>query len=96
MTNFTFVLSPFGIGMDCHRTWEALALGLYPILHSSELDPMFRDLPVLIVKAWSQVTRERLDTFLKEQEGKPKTVPEKLFLKYWVQKINLFRTAPVE
>ena len=93
---YAFVASPWGGGLDCHRTWEALALGLYPILHSSELDSMFRDLPVLIVKAWSQVTRERLDAFLKEQEGKPKGVPEKLFLKYWVQKINLFRTAPVE
>ena len=29
---FTFVLSPFGNGMDCHRTWEALSLGSIPII----------------------------------------------------------------
>ena len=90
---YAFVASPWGGGLDCHRTWEALALGCYPILHSSELDHMFRDLPVLIVKAWSDVTQERLDAFLKEQEGRSKAVPEKLFLKYWTHKINLFRTA---
>ena len=88
---YAFVASPWGGGLDCHRTWEALALGCYPILHSSELDHMFRDLPVLIVKSWSDVTQERLDAFLKDQEGKPKGVPEKLFLKYWTDKINLFR-----
>ena len=92
---YVFVASPWGGGLDCHRTWEALALGLYPILHSSGIDPMFRDLPVLIVNSWSEVTRERLDAFLKEQEGKPKGVPEKLFLKYWTDKINLYRCAPV-
>jgi hypothetical protein len=88
---YAFVASPWGGGLDCHRTWEALALGCYPILHSSELDPMFRDLPVLIVKAWSDVTQERLDAFLKDQEGKPKGVPEKLFLNYWMDKINRFK-----
>jgi len=92
---YAFVASPWGGGLDCHRTWEALALGCYPILHSSELDHMFRDLPVLIVKAWSDVTQERLDAFLKEQEGRSKAVPEKLFLKYWTHKINLFKGAPV-
>ena len=93
---YAFVASPWGGGLDCHRTWEALALGLYPILHSSELDPMFQDLPVLIVKTWSDITRERLDAFLKDQEGKPKGVPEKLFLKYWTDKIKLWKNAPVK
>ena len=90
---FTFVASPWGGGLDCHRTWEALALGCYPILHSSELDPMFRDLPVLIVKSWSEVTQERLDAFLKEQEGKSKKIPEKLTLKYWTYMINLYKSV---
>jgi hypothetical protein len=92
---YAFVASPWGNGLDCHRTWEALALGCYPILHSSYLDPMFLDLPILIVTAWSEVTRERLDAFLKDQEGTPKAVPEKLRLKYWTDKINLFKGSTV-
>ena len=53
-----FVLSPMGGGYDCHRTWEALCLGCIPIVKSSGLDPLYADLPVLIVKNWSDVTRE--------------------------------------
>jgi hypothetical protein len=55
-----FTLSPFGVGYDCHRTWEALMLGSVPIIHTSPLDPLFDDLPVLIVEDWSEVTPERL------------------------------------
>jgi hypothetical protein len=29
--NYSFVISPPGHGLDCHRTWEALALGCIPI-----------------------------------------------------------------
>lgn len=29
--NYAFVISPPGHGLDCHRTWEALALGCIPI-----------------------------------------------------------------
>jgi hypothetical protein len=91
---YIFVVSPWGGGIDCHRTWEALALGCVPILRSSELDPMFKDLPVLIVNSWSEVTRERLDAFLKDYVPQEK-IPEKLTLKYWVDKINLYRNMPV-
>jgi len=91
---YAFVVSPWGGGIDCHRTWEALALGCVPILRSSELDHMFKGLPVLIVTSWSEVTRERLDAFLKEHKSSEE-LPEKLTLKYWVNKIHLFKGAPV-
>ena len=32
LSNYAFVLSPFGCGMDCHRTWEAICLGSIPIV----------------------------------------------------------------
>ena len=37
---YTFVLSPRGAGLDCHRTWEILLLGAIPIVQSSPLDEM--------------------------------------------------------
>ena len=67
---FAFVLSPMGGGYDCHRTWEALCLGCIPIVKSSGLDPLFYDLPVLIVKNWTDVTRELLDRTIKLFNGK--------------------------
>ena len=52
----SFVLSPHGGGYDCHRTWEALALGCIPIVKSSPIDRVFERLPVLIVQNWSDVS----------------------------------------
>jgi hypothetical protein len=55
-----FVLSPRGRGADCYRTYEALYLGSFPIVRTSSLDSLFADLPVLIVKDWSELTQELL------------------------------------
>lgn len=52
---FMFVVSPEGIGMDCHRTWEAILLGCVPIIKRNALSSLFVDLPVLIVEDWSEV-----------------------------------------
>ena len=59
MSQYTFVLSPFGIGMDCHRTWEALCLGCIPIICAPNFKELFKDLPLLIVNNWTDIT-ERL------------------------------------
>jgi hypothetical protein len=56
----SFVLSPQGNGMDCHRTWEALALNTIPIVRSSFLDPLFENLPVMIVEDWRAIDEEAL------------------------------------
>jgi len=78
MIQYMYVLSPHGNGLDCHRTWEALALGCIPIIKSSTLDPLFKGLPVLIVKSWSDITQELLDQFQPDRSQL-----EKLELKYW-------------
>ena len=59
-SQFAFVVSPHGNGLDCHRTWEALILGCIPIVKTSGLDPLYKDLPVLIVNDWTEVTQEKL------------------------------------
>lgn len=56
MTQYAFVLSPFGNGMDCHRTWEALLCGCIPIVRSNVFKELFEDLPVLIVDKWEDIT----------------------------------------
>lgn len=37
VSNSKYVLSPPGNGLDCHRTWEAVALGAIPIVQSSSI-----------------------------------------------------------
>ena len=77
-----FVLSPRGNGLDCHRTWEALYLGSVPIVESSALDPLFENLPVLIIKNWEEINEEMLNNFYEKTKNE-KFQKEKLFMQYW-------------
>jgi len=86
MKEYKFIVSPFGNGYDCHRTWEALILGCIPIIKSSGLDPMFEGLPVMIVKSWADITRERLDSFIAD-----KSQMEKITMRFWVERLNSIR-----
>lgn len=86
-SEFAFVISPHGNGLDCHRTWEALCLGCIPIMKSSPLDPLFADLPVLIVQSWSDVSlRLMYDVvqLFREREFNYR----KLELGYWMEMIR--------
>jgi GR25 family glycosyltransferase involved in LPS biosynthesis len=88
---YAFVLSPHGNGLDCHRTWEALALGCIPIVKKSPIDKLYKELPVLIVNEWKDVSQKLLEeTVINFQ--KMKFNYERLTLKYWLNKINLFKT----
>lgn len=84
---YAYVVSPNGYGYDCHRTWEALCLGCIPIVKTSIMDPLFTDLPVLIVKDWDDITEELLQNTINVFENKQMKM-EKLSLKYWIDKIR--------
>lgn len=80
--NFSFVLSPHGNGLDCHRTWEALVLGCIPIVKSSDIDELYEDLPVLIVNDWKDITENLLKNTLDNFKNKQFNY-NKLTLNYW-------------
>lgn len=90
MTNYSFVFSPYGNGPDCHRHWEVLSVGCIPIIKTFGSDKMFEDLPVLIVKEWSDVNQELLESTI-ESFKKTTFNYDKLLLKYWV---DLFSCPP--
>lgn len=92
MVKYAFVLSPHGNGLDCHRTWEALALGSIPIVKSSSLDALYEGLPVLIVKDWSDVSLELLQQTIKNFKSKQFNY-DKLTLAYWRDQL---KSAAVE
>ena len=83
MVRYKFVFSPYGNGLDCHRHWELMCLGCIPIMQSIGSNEMFKDLPVLVIDKWSDLTREMLDSFKHE-----KINYNKLFLKYWVDQFS--------
>lgn len=84
---YAFVASPSGVGMDCHRTWEAIAFGCVPIIKKSALTPLFEGMPVLVVERWDVLTAE----YLKQQQQKLAAQSfdySKIFLTYWRGRIN--------
>lgn len=91
MINYQFVLSPFGNGMDCHRTWEALMLGCIPICCYNKLEhhthlPSY-GLPVLYVNNWNEVTPALLKKAVLKYHLMSWNM-DKLTLKYWQDVIN--------
>ncbi len=87
LTETRFVISPPGHGQDCHRTWEALLMGAYPVVKRSTLDPLFEDLPVVIIDHWEEVTEEFLLAKQKEFESKTWS-REKLYSPYWFDQVK--------
>ena len=89
-TEFAFVLSPHGNGLDCHRTWEALCLGCIPIVKSSSIDSIYDKLPVLIVDDWSDINIDLLSSTIKSFR-EMRFDYNRLKLEYWVNLIKASR-----
>jgi hypothetical protein len=91
-SNYAFVVSPHGNGLDCHRTWEALVLGCIVIVKTSELDKLYEDLPVLIVNNWYDINFDLLQNTIKGYMNVNFNY-DKLTLKYWIDKINYYKNS---
>lgn len=94
MMKYPFVLSAFGNGMDCHRTWEALLCGCIPIVRTFVFRELFENLPVLIVERWEDITMPLLkqtvyEFKLKHQQGEFQY--ERLHLSYYT---NQWKVEP--
>jgi len=85
-----FIASPRGNGIDCHRTWEAILMGSIPIIESSHLDFIFKDLPVLIIDDWSCITKEYLEEQYKIIHNTTYNL-DKLFVQFWLDLIDSYK-----
>tara|TARA_Y100000389_G_scaffold171139_1_gene178628 strand:+ start:5063 stop:5968 length:906 start_codon:yes stop_codon:yes gene_type:complete len=92
--DFAFVICPHGGGLDCHRNWEALCLGCIPIVKTSKIDNLYKNLPVLIIKDWNIIDNNLLNNtindFKKKFENNEFNM-EKLKLSYWTNLINSYK-----
>jgi len=82
-----FVLSPEGVGIDCHRTWEALLLGCIPVLKRSAFTSILDGLPVVLLNSWVEFTASRVDSEI-HRIASEKFDFSKLFMAYWVGQIS--------
>jgi hypothetical protein len=86
---YAFVLSPHGMGLDCHRTWEALALGHIVLVPSSALDSLFEGLPVVSLRSWLDITPDNLRKWLAEFRD-DNGLNERLKTDYWINKMRCY------
>lgn len=79
-----FTLSPEGNGLDCHRTWEILAMGRIPIIkRSGALEQLYKNLPVLFINKWEELADVNLEY---EYQQKINFNNDILNFEYWKNK----------
>jgi len=86
-SEYAFVVSPFGHGFDCIRTFEALCLGCIVIMKKSFLDIIYEELPILLVDEWSDINKDLLEKTLIEFKSK-KFNYNKLKMDYWIELVK--------
>ena len=87
LSNYKFCISPKGNGVDCHRTWECLYLGVIPIIEKSVHMSSFNDLPILFVDDYDIISTEYLERVYKDFKLKKFNL-NKINLSYWNTKIK--------
>jgi len=95
LAEYCFTLSPPGNGFDCHRTWEALYLGVIPIVKRSVFFDSFPGLPVVFVDHWQEVLdwdEEFLSSTRRELGSILDTCPF-LWMDHWVREIDACRRS---
>jgi hypothetical protein len=86
---YAFSICPPGNGIDTHRVWEDLILGIIPIVKTTPLDPLYKQFPIVIVDDWNKITQENLESWYKEKSPlfENEEIMQKLNQKYWLDLI---------
>ena len=87
LSTYKFAISPQGNGIDCHRTWECLYLGVIPIIEKSVPMSFFDKLPILFVNSYEEITEKYLNLVYEKFSNSTFNL-EKLSTEYYKQSIN--------
>jgi hypothetical protein len=93
LNGFSFVASPAGNGIDCHRTWEAMYLKTVPILTRTPMATYFANLglPLVVIDNWDELaTWTARDLTAMYESAIPKFSHPALWMDYWA---SLIRTT---
>jgi FkbM family methyltransferase len=80
LSKYKYVACPRGLGIDTHRTWEALYMGAIPIVLKSTISSIYEGLPIIQLDKWEDLHIDSLS--IPENSSY-----EKLDLDFWVSKI---------
>ena len=87
MSNYEFVASPRGNGIDCHRTWEALLVGSFPIVERHFMYDTYPTLPIIQIDSWDEVLEENFFNKTEKTLSKKRLDLSALSMSYWREKI---------
>lgn len=88
--DYMFVISPPGNGIDCHRTWEAIAMNVIPICISSPVTDHFHSLglPIVLISNIEELNKyNTLDSLRCLYESTIIKKKDAIYFKYWEKKI---------
>ena len=103
---YKFAISPPGNGIDCHRTWEMILIGVVPVMRESIIDSIFASQrskgAILIIKDWNDVNRTLLDDhwreygegLLQRRESWMKRPDNVMLAKHWIHRFTLHSDDP--
>ena len=91
LNTYKFVVSPPGSCVEGHRTWDAMYIGVVPIVKRSITTDYFEKigLPLWVVDDWSEISQIS-DKYLnnKYEEIMINSDLSKLYIDYWTDKIK--------
>lgn len=88
LAGYRYCISPPGKGIDCHRHWESLYVGCLPIVQDGLWRRDFRNIPMIALEDWADITPAYLERAEKELFARDDLCPEKLTVGYWKNRIN--------
>jgi hypothetical protein len=88
MASCRWCLSPPGNCLDAHRTWEALYLGMVPILaRTPPIEWLHAGLPVILLDDLGAIDRALIEREAAALEGRTFEL-EKLTMRYWYRRVK--------
>jgi hypothetical protein len=88
LSTYKYVISPPGNSVDCHRIWEAIYLGVIPVVLKSIPMAYFKDCPILFLNDWTDLTVDLLEEKYNFIKQKPITKSDYLFYKEQILKLK--------
>lgn len=90
-----FVASPAGNGLDCHRTWEAIYLGVVPIVENNRMNKYFKSLglPMILVDKtkWDTLSSWTPEVMTKKFNSEwEKADTSAMWLDFWQKEFDKF------
>lgn len=90
LSDFLFVASPRGNGIDCHRTWETLLMGSIPIVQRHFMYDTFTTLPIIQINNWEDLSDDKILDYWRNKYNLENLFinMKELTMEFWFERIK--------